>query len=157
MTELTIRDARRDDVPAIMALLAADSLGATREPTDGVVPRQRLGSASTSSRAIPIIGRSSPSRTAGSSAACSSPSFPASPIRAARGCRSKGVRVAEDCRRKGIGRRMFDWAIADARSKGVRLVQLTHHTSRGPADAFYRSLGFTPSHIGMKLDLGAGT
>ena len=69
----------------------------------------------------------------------------------------EGVRVAEDLRRKGIGRRMFDWAIADARQKGVRLVQLTHHASRGPADAFYRSLGFTPSHVGMKLDLGTNS
>ena len=67
----------------------------------------------------------------------------------------EGVRVATDCRRQGIGRRMFAWSIAEARQRDIRLVQLTHHQSREPADKFYRSLGLTPSHVGMKLDLGA--
>jgi GNAT superfamily N-acetyltransferase len=67
----------------------------------------------------------------------------------------EGVRVALDFRRRGIGRAMFEWAIADARRSGARLVQLTHHQTRGTADSFYRSLGFVPSHVGMKLDLGA--
>jgi len=38
MTDITIRLARRDDVPAIIALLADDVLGAAREEATGPLP-----------------------------------------------------------------------------------------------------------------------
>jgi len=154
MTALEFRDARRDDVPAIMGLLAADSLGAKREPTDGVVPESVW-------IAFDVISRDPNNRQIvaeqdGRIVGCMQLTLiPGLTYSGGTRLQIEGVRVAEDCRRSGIGRRMFDWAIADARAKGIRLVQLTHHASRGPADAFYRSLGFTPSHVGMKLDLGA--
>jgi ribosomal protein S18 acetylase RimI-like enzyme len=156
MTPLEFRDARRDDVAAIMGLLAADSLGATREAADGVVPQSVWN-------AFDVITRDPNNRQivaalAGRIVGCMQLTLiPGLTYAGGTRLNIEGVRVAEDLRRQGIGRRMFDWAIADARQKGVRLVQLTHHASRGPADAFYRSLGFTPSHVGMKLDLGAGT
>jgi len=156
MSALAFRDARRDDVPAIMGLLAADSLGATREATNGVVPE-------TVWHAFEIISRDPNNRQIvaeqdGRIVGCMQLTFiPGLTYAGGTRLQIEGVRVAEDLRRKGIGRSMFAWAIADARAKGIRLVQLTHHASRGPADAFYRSLGFTPSHIGMKLDLGAGS
>ena len=154
MTALEFRDARRDDVPAIIALLAADSLGATREPKDGVVPDSVW-------KAFDAISRDPNNRQivadeAGRIVGCMQLTLiPGLTYSGGSRLQIEGVRVAEHCRRKGIGRRMFNWAIADARQKGVRLVQLTHHASRGAADAFYRNLGFTPSHVGMKLDLGA--
>jgi len=156
MNELTIRDARRDDVPAIMQLLAADSLGATREPINGAVPESVW-------EAFEIIARDPNNRQivaeqGGRIVGCMQlTAIPGLTYSGGTRLHIEGVRVAEACRRQGIGRRMFAWAIADARGRGIRLVQLTHHTSRAPADAFYRSLGFTPSHVGMKLDLGAGS
>jgi len=156
MTALEFRDARRDDVPAIMGLLAADSLGATREPADGVVPKSVW-------KAFDLISQDPNNRQivaeqAGRIVGCMQLTvIPGLTYSGGTRLQIEGVRVAKDLRRTGIGRRMFDWAIVDARAKGIRLVQLTHHASRGPADAFYRSLGFTPSHVGMKLDLGAGT
>ena len=155
MSALAIRDARRHEVPAIMGLLAADSLGATREPTNGVVPDsvwEAFESIAHDPNNRQIVAEQD-DRIIGCMQLTLIPGLTYS---GGTRLQIEGVRVAEDCRRKGIGRSMFDWAIADARSKGIRLVQLTHHASRGPADAFYRSLGFTPSHIGMKLDLGAG-
>jgi ribosomal protein S18 acetylase RimI-like enzyme len=155
MSELTIRDARRDEVPEIIALLAADSLGATRERTDGVVP-QSVWSAFDIIASDPnnrMIVALEDARIVGCMQLTLIPGLTYS---GGTRLQIEGVRVALDCRRKGIGRSMFDWAIADARQMGVRLVQLTHHNSRDGADKFYRSLGFTPSHIGMKLDLGAG-
>jgi N-acetylglutamate synthase-like GNAT family acetyltransferase len=155
MSELVIRDARRDDIPAVIALLAADSLGATREPTDGVVPDSVW-------KAFEVISGDPNNRQiiaeqAGRIIGCMQLTFiPWLTYSGGTRLQIEGVRVASDCRRQGIGRRMFAWAIAEARQKGIRLVQLTHHRSREPADKFYRNLGFIPSHVGMKLDLGAG-
>jgi GNAT superfamily N-acetyltransferase len=156
MTALTFRDACREDVPAIMGLLVADSLGATREPANGRVPENVWN-------AFDVISRDPNNRQivvehAGRIVGCMQLTLiPGLTYSGGTRLNIEGVRVADDLRRQGIGRSMFEWAIADARLKGVRLVQLAHHTSRSNADAFYRSLGFTPSHVGMKLDLGAGT
>jgi GNAT superfamily N-acetyltransferase len=153
MTALVIRDARREDVPAIITLLAADSLGATREPPDGVVPQAVWA-------AFDRIERDANNRQIvaeldGRIVGCLQMTLiPGLTYFGGTRLQVEGVRVAKDHRRKGIGRELFHWAVAEARRSGARLVQLTHHRSRSGAEAFYRSLGFTPSHVGMKLDLG---
>jgi GNAT superfamily N-acetyltransferase len=63
------------------------------------------------------------------------------------------VRVAEAYRSRGIGGQLFAWAIERARQLGCHVVQLTTNASRADAQRFYTRLGFTPSHVGMKLDL----
>ena len=65
----------------------------------------------------------------------------------------EGVRVARELRGHGIGRQLFEWAIARADERGCHLVQLTTDKTRPEAIAFYESLGFAPSHVGMKLKL----
>jgi GNAT superfamily N-acetyltransferase len=45
----------------------------------------------------------------------------------------------------------MQWAIARAREAGCRMVQLTTNKRRPAAHRFYESLGFVPSHTGMKL------
>ena len=65
----------------------------------------------------------------------------------------EGVRIAADRRGSGLGRLMFDWAIAQCRARGCGLVQLTTDKARPEARRFYESLGFTASHEGMKLAL----
>ena len=50
-------------------------------------------------------------------------------------------------------RALFEHAIALSRETGCGLVQLTTDKARPEAFAFYESLGFTPSHVGMKLTL----
>ena len=66
----------------------------------------------------------------------------------------EGVRTAAEVRSRGVGRFMFEWAIAQARSRGCHLVQLTTDKARPDAMRFYTALGFTASHEGMKLHLG---
>jgi ribosomal protein S18 acetylase RimI-like enzyme len=68
----------------------------------------------------------------------------------------ESVRIATGFRGKGLGRKMFEWAIAECRRRGCGLVQLTTDKSREEALRFYESLGFTASHEGMKLDLWSG-
>ena len=63
----------------------------------------------------------------------------------------EGVRVARAFRSAGIGKALFVWAIARARERGCRIVQLTTDKSRPDAKRFYEALGFVASHEGMKL------
>ncbi|MGB7754482.1 MAG: GNAT family N-acetyltransferase [Salinisphaera sp.] len=65
----------------------------------------------------------------------------------------EGVRVAGDRRGLGIGRGLCEWAIAHARERGCRLVQLTTDKTRPEALRFYESLGFIASHEGLKQRL----
>lgn len=65
----------------------------------------------------------------------------------------EGVRIDSSLRSRGLGRRLFEWAVERARSKGCRLIQLTSDKSRREAIRFYESLGFVASHEGMKLHL----
>lgn len=65
----------------------------------------------------------------------------------------EAVRVASGERGGGLGARMFEWAIKEARARGCSLVQLTTDRQRPEAHAFYAKLGFVPSHVGFKLPL----
>ena len=63
----------------------------------------------------------------------------------------EAVRVRGDCRNLGLGSQLMNWAIERARKRGCRLMQLTTNRARIDAQRFYGRLGFTPSHVGMKL------
>jgi GNAT superfamily N-acetyltransferase len=65
----------------------------------------------------------------------------------------EAVRVASGRRGGGVGRRLVEWAIAEARREGCGLVQLTTDRQRADALRFYASLGFVDSHHGLKLAL----
>ena len=65
----------------------------------------------------------------------------------------EAVRVAREFRDRGIGEAMMRHVIALARERGCALVQLTTNKARDDAQRFYRGLGFTASHEGMKLRL----
>jgi GNAT superfamily N-acetyltransferase len=65
----------------------------------------------------------------------------------------EAVRVARPYRALGVGRQMLKWAIDECKLWGCRLVQLTSNKARADAHRFYESLGFTSTHVGMKLDI----
>lgn len=67
----------------------------------------------------------------------------------------EAVRVDSRQRSRGLGKTMFEWAIARARERGCHLVQLTTDKARADAKRFYESLGFVASHEGMKLFIRA--
>jgi GNAT superfamily N-acetyltransferase len=48
---------------------------------------------------------------------------------------------------------MIAWTVDEARRAGCGLVQLTSDKRRVDAIRFYESLGFEPSHEGLKLSL----
>lgn len=63
----------------------------------------------------------------------------------------EAVRIREDKRGAGIGKTMFEWAIARAKERNAHLLQLTTDKKRPDAIKFYEALGFTSSHEGMKI------
>jgi GNAT superfamily N-acetyltransferase len=149
---LRVRRAVAADVPAIVALLADDALGAARErPGD---PRYDAAfaaiDADSNQLLAVVLGE------AGETIGCLQLSFipGLSRLGAWRG-QIESVRIASAHRGDGLGRRMFEWAIQECRSRGCALVQLTTDKARPDALRFSEQLGFKASHEGMKLDFGA--
>lgn len=56
-------------------------------------------------------------------------------------------------RGSGLGSQMMRWAIDEARRLGCARVQLTSNKRRTGAHRFYERLGFAPSHEGFRLEL----
>jgi len=65
----------------------------------------------------------------------------------------ESVRVASSRRGTGLGQAMMEWAVAECRARGCRMVQLTTDKTRADAHRFYERLGFKASHEGFKLVL----
>lgn len=147
-----IRDAREEDVPAIVALYADDDLGRSREQVTDPLPAAYW-------TAFEEIRRDPRHRLVviddGEVAATLQLSFLPHLVRAAtERAQIEGVRVASHRRREGLGRALIGWAVEEARARGCGLVQLTTDARRGDAHRVYEALGFEASHVGMKLDLG---
>ncbi len=146
------RRAAREDLPRIVALIAEDQIGQTRE--DASMP---LGDAYV--EAFAAIERDENQLLAvaqldGAAIGCLQITFiPGISRKGMWRGNIESVRVARNLRGQGIGRAFFDWAIARCRERGCGLVQLTMDKRRSDASRFYQSLGFTPSHEGMKLSL----
>ncbi len=147
-----IRPARRDDLPAVVALLADDALGASREDTSEPVAlcyREAFAAMERDPNNMLYIAVSNDEIIG-----CFQLTLiPGLSRRGALRAQIESVRVAASRRGQGLGRVLFEWAIEEARRRGCILVQLTTDKTRGEAQRFYESLGFVASHEGMKLQL----
>ncbi|HTJ31700.1 MAG TPA: GNAT family N-acetyltransferase [Dactylosporangium sp.] len=152
MTELRIRKATEADVPAIVALLADDPLGAGRESPDDLTPYLRAFAAIEADANQLLVVAERDGRTVGTLQLSLLPGL--ARRGAARG-QIEAVRVARDERGSGLGAALMEWAIDEARERGCQLMQLTSDVSRPDAHRFYERLGFVPSHVGFKLNLVA--
>ncbi|MFJ5552453.1 GNAT family N-acetyltransferase [Streptomyces sp. NPDC093225] len=65
----------------------------------------------------------------------------------------EAVRIRADRRGGGLGRDLMRRAAERARARGCALVQLTSNKRRSDAHRFYESLGYARSHEGFKLPL----
>jgi len=147
------RRADRQDVPAIVRLLADDPLGSTRETTDGDQLPDAYWRAFQAIDADPhqlLMVAEADGQIVGTLQLTFIPSLT---YTGGERAQIEGVRVAAGHRGRGLGRAMVLWAIARARARGCRLVQLTTDRRRPEARRFYASMGFRPTHVGMKLSL----
>jgi GNAT superfamily N-acetyltransferase len=150
--QLTFRRATATDLPVIIGLLADDELGHQRE--DATVPLNASYLAAFAAidrdpnQLLAVVVRDD------AVIGCLQLTFIPGLSRLGmwRG-QIESVRIASAERGGGLGRILFEWAIAECRSRGCGLVQLTTDKRRPDAYRFYEALGFAASHEGMKLSL----
>lgn len=143
------RPATRDDVPAVVALLADDALGATREGSD-LAPYLAAFDAMQDERGnLLIVGEQN-----GVVIATYQLTYISGlSLRAARRAQLESVRVAAALRGLGAGAMLLRDAEDRARAAGCTLIQLTTNRTRERAQVFYTREGYEPSHVGFKKPL----
>jgi len=150
MDDLRLRQATRDDLDAMIALLANDKLGAGREtPGDPAYATAFAEIENDPNNEIwviendltPVLG------------VLQLTFIPGLSRLGAKRAMIESVRVADELQGRGVGRWFFQQMIERARDQGAVLVQLTSDKTRPDAIRFYESLGFVASHEGFKLKL----
>ncbi len=149
MTGYAIRRATAADLPAIVALLADDALGKTREaPGDPCYAEAFAAIEADPNQLLAVV------EEGGEIVGCLLLSFiPGLSLKGMRRGQIESVRIAAARRGGGLGRKMIEWAIDECRRRGCGLVQLTMNKTRKDALRFYQSLGFEATHEGFKLML----
>ena len=153
MTDITFRTATEADLPAMVALLADDVLGATRE--DASLPLDAgYTSAFAAIQAMPGCELIVTEDAAGAVVGCLQlVIIPNLSYKGTSRALIEGVRVSAACRGGGIGAALIRDAVERARRAGCGMVQLTSNAQRQDAIRFYERLGFVASHAGLKLAL----
>lgn len=150
--KLTFRIARDEDLSAIIRMLADDFLGTQRERLEEPLPESYLN-AFREIDADPnnqLIVAELGGEVVGTLQLTFTPSIS---YQGGKRCTVESVRVDAEMRGKGIGREMMLWAIERAKEKECISLQLTTNNDRTDAHRFYGQLGFTASHVGIKLSL----
>ncbi|MFF0789888.1 GNAT family N-acetyltransferase [Streptomyces spiralis] len=148
MGDLEIRTAVTDDVPAIVAMLADDPLGAQRESPDDLAPYLAALERLSADPNQHLVVAAREGRVVGT---LQLTVIPGLSRRGATRSIIEAVRIHAAERGSGLGTQLIEWAIAESRSQGCQLVQLTSDRTRTDAHRFYERLGFEASHIGFKL------
>jgi len=146
------RRAEAGDLPAIVAMLADDELGRTREDSRLPLARAYL-QAFAAIEADPnqlLAVAVEDGAVVGTLQLTFIPGL--SHLGAWRG-QVEAVRIAASHRGTGLGGQMFEWAVEQCRARGCRMIQLTTTSSRQDAQRFYERLGFRHTHAGYKLSL----
>ncbi|MEW2266145.1 GNAT family N-acetyltransferase [Streptomyces sp. NPDC047853] len=150
MGDLEIRPTTEDDIPAVVAMLADDPLGAERESPDDLGPYlaafERLSTDPNQHLVVAVRD----GRVVGTLQLTIVPGLSR---RGATRSIVEGVRIHTDERGGGLGTQLIEWAVDESRRQGCQLVQLTSDKTRVDAHRFYERLGFSASHTGFKLSL----
>lgn len=150
--EIIIREARRDDLKALIAMFAADDIGGHGDTvsqdalpdyerafeTIAASPDQTLFVAELAGDVVGTFQIELTTTLTG---------------RGASFMIIEAVQTRSDMRGQGIGARMIEFCIEKARASGLARVQLISNAKRKDAHRFYERLGFEPSHLGFKMVL----
>lgn len=150
MSMIAFRIARRDDLPAIVGMLADDVLGQIRETgkVDDVYIRAFEAIEAQPGNDV-YVGEVDGDVVATAQLTL----IPNLSISGTLRAQIEGVRVASSQRGKGTGEALIGFLLSRARDAGAGMVQLTTNKAREDALRFYERLGFEASHEGMKLYL----
>jgi ribosomal protein S18 acetylase RimI-like enzyme len=148
--QIAIRAACARDIGVIIAMLADDPLGGPRERIEDPLPQSYLAAFDriTHDPNIQLVVAEDEGAVVGCLQLCILPGL--SSQGTSRGL-IEDVRVASHCRSRGIGEQMVQWALAEARTRGCKVVELLTHHTRVDAQRFYERLGFARSHVGMTV------
>ena len=146
------RRARREDLPALVHMLADDDLGSQREQFEDSLPESYYAAFEQIDRDSnhELIVAELNGEVIGTLHLMFLPSLS---YQGGLRAQVESVRVDKRYQGREIGSDMMQWAIERARMRGAHLVQLTTHKSRADAHRFYERLGFKGTHLGMKLSL----
>ncbi|TDO92510.1 GNAT family N-acetyltransferase [Enemella evansiae] len=143
--------ATREDVPAIVAMLADDPLGSGRESgVEEAGYRAAFDAIDVDPAHLLVVVRDRAGEPAGTMQLTLLPGLSRG---GATRLQIEAVRIAAAYRGHGLGTAMIEWAHEHGRRNGARLVQLTTDNSRTDAHRFYERLGYRASHVGMKRPL----
>lgn len=146
----TFRSATPADLEAVVALLADDALGATREQPENAAAYAAAFEAIDADPAHDILLAVDGDTILGCLQLTVMPCL-------THGGRARaqveGVRVAAAARGQGIGAALLEEAARRATKAGCHVLQLTTDKRRPDAIRFYERLGFQPTHEGMKRPL----
>lgn len=150
MDNITFRIAERSDLETIVGMLADDNLGAQREAFSLPLPDEYVNAFNT------IAQDKNQELTVAELDGKVIGTFHLTFVQYLTykgGLRAQieAVRISSEYRGEGLGKKMFHYAIERTKSKGAHVLQLTTDKKRPEALNFYKSLGFTASHEGMKL------
>ena len=150
--DVKIRQARNEDLAAIVALLADDPLGQQREDASDPLPSgyQQAFEEIEDDPGQSLLVAEFDGRIVGTLQLSVLPNLTYGGRRRAQ---VEGVRIARSARGLGIGRALIEEAKALAMSSGCHMLQLAANRQRPEAVHFYERLGFVDSHHGLKLYL----
>lgn len=145
-----LREARRDEVPLIVAMLLDDHLGKGREDMGDMAPYLKAFDAIA---ADPFNTQYVWDENGEVLGCLQLTVIPGISQQGSWRAQIEGVRVSGAKRGSGIGHKMMHAIMAIARERGCAQMQLTTNKVRHDAQRFYETLGFEKSHEGMKVKL----
>ena len=148
---MIVREAVRDDLPAIVGLLREDVI---REIDESEVPPEAYAAAfdeiTADAHQQLLVGEVDGAVVATAQVTWVRHMTYVGGLM----CVVESVRVRSDLRGSGLGRRLMEYVVEAARDRGAVRVERTTNARHERAQQFYKNLGFVPSHVGMKLYLG---
>lgn len=148
---MKFRKATKRDVQAIVAMIADDELGKTRENFQVPLPKEYLVAFENinkdDNQELIVIENENTEVIGTLQLSFIQYLTYKGGIRA----QIEAVRIRKDARGIGLGAKLFEWAINRAKERNAHVLQLTTDKKRPEAIRYYEKLGFVASHEGMKM------
>ena len=142
-----LRRAQEDDVAGLVALLADDPLGATREGADLAPYLAAFREVDDDPNQVLLAVTDEHDALVATMQLTFIPGLSRGGVKR---LQIEGVRVGASARGGGLGAALMAWAHEHGRSRGAGMAQLTSDKTRDGAHRFYDKLGYVNSHEGFK-------
>jgi GNAT superfamily N-acetyltransferase len=152
MSDIVFRRARREDLPALVALIADDAVNGYREQAGEPLPpgyATAFDAIAGDVNNVLVVGEMD-----GVVVATAQLTFvPTLVQKGATRAIIEGVRVSSSMRSRGIGEKLIAHCEGLAQTRGCIAVQLTTSHARADAHRFYERIGYGHTHKGFKREL----